>query len=123
AEGEPLFKLQCHCRECQYITGGSPNVVMGMPQEGFSYTRGTTAKFARGDLPSPVTREFCPTCGTHLLTTSPRVSGAVLLKVGTMDDPALFGKPALAIFAIEKQAFHHIPDDIPVSDRRPSSYA
>ena len=32
AEGEPLFKGQCHCRECQYITGGSVNVVMGMPE-------------------------------------------------------------------------------------------
>jgi hypothetical protein len=23
AEGEPMMKAQCHCRECQYITGGS----------------------------------------------------------------------------------------------------
>ena len=22
AEGEPMVKGQCHCRECQYITGG-----------------------------------------------------------------------------------------------------
>jgi hypothetical protein len=21
AEGEPMMKAQCHCRECQYITG------------------------------------------------------------------------------------------------------
>ena len=26
AEGEPMFKAQCHCRECQYISGGSPNM-------------------------------------------------------------------------------------------------
>src|SRR4051812_31333785 len=26
AEGEPIMKAQCHCRECQYITGGSPNM-------------------------------------------------------------------------------------------------
>ena len=24
-EGEPMFKGQCHCRECQYISGGAVN--------------------------------------------------------------------------------------------------
>lgn len=123
AEGEPLFRLQCHCRECQYISGGGPNVVMGMPAPGFSYTQGQPRDFARSDLPSPVTRQFCPTCGTHLLTTSPRVPDAVLLKVGTFDDPAVFGKPSMAIFGVDKQAFHCIPDDLPLHERRPSSYA
>ena len=23
AEGEPMMKAQCHCRECQYISGGA----------------------------------------------------------------------------------------------------
>ena len=36
AEGEPMMKAQCHCRECQHITGGSPNVFMAMPIPGFS---------------------------------------------------------------------------------------
>jgi len=27
AEGEPMMKAQCHCRECQYISGGSPQHV------------------------------------------------------------------------------------------------
>ena len=39
-QGDPLFKGQCHCRECQYISGGSPNLVMGMQEAGFAYTKG-----------------------------------------------------------------------------------
>ena len=71
-EGDALFSGQCHCRECQYISGGHPNVVMGMPESGFSYTKGTAKPFQPKDLATPVTREFCPDCGTHLLTkTSP----------------------------------------------------
>jgi hypothetical protein len=23
AEGEPMLRAQCHCRECQYISGGN----------------------------------------------------------------------------------------------------
>ena len=86
AEGEPMMKAQCHCRECQYITGGSPNMFMLMPPDGFRYTKGTPKQFTRSDLEKPVTREFCPECGTHLAT-RPQVMPAVVVKVGTLDDP------------------------------------
>ena len=120
AEGEPLFKGQCHCRECQYISGGSPNVVMGMPEAGFSYTKGTPKPFSRSDLENPVTREFSPDCGTHIHAKAPALAGAVLLKVGTLDDPSAFGKPLMAIFMIDKQAFHAVPDGVATFERGPS---
>ncbi len=120
AEGEPLFKGQCHCRECQYFAGGSPNVVMGMKEESFAYTQGSPKLFRRRDLENPVTREFCPECGTHLLTRAPALPGAVLLKVGTFDDPGIFGAPQMAIFTIDKQSFHHVPDGVAVFERTPS---
>ena len=50
AEGDPMVKGQCHCRECQYISGGSANVIIVMPKQGFTYTRGEPARFAREDL-------------------------------------------------------------------------
>lgn len=118
AEGEPILKLQCHCRECQYISGGSPNVTMAMPEQGFAYTAGAPKAFRRSDLETPVTREFCPECGTHLVSRAARLPGAVLLKVGSMDDPALFEGPKVAIFTIDKQPFHHLPEGIPAFERR-----
>jgi hypothetical protein len=39
AEGEPMMAAQCHCRECQYITGGAPNMFVAMPVNGFKYTQ------------------------------------------------------------------------------------
>ena len=119
AEGDPLFKGQCHCRECQYISGGHPNAVMGMPATGFKYTKGTPKQFTRSDLPNPVTREFCGECGTHIATRAPMLPGAVLLKVGTLDDPSVFGMPQMAIFTGEKQSFHTIPAGVPSFERSP----
>ena len=119
AEGEPLFKGQCHCRECQYIAGGGPNLVMGLPEAGFRYTKSSPKAFRRGDLEKPVTREFCADCGTHILARSSALPGAVLLKVGTLDDPSVFGGPQMAIYTIDKQSFHQLPEGVPSFERTP----
>ncbi|ETR77916.1 hypothetical protein X566_09800 [Afipia sp. P52-10] len=118
AEGDPAMKAQCHCRECQYITGGSPNMFMLMPSSGFRYTKGEPKQFSRSDLDNPVTREFCPNCGTHLLTRRPGLP-PVIIKIGTLDDPAQFGEPQMAIFTVDKQSFHQIPQGVPAFERLP----
>jgi hypothetical protein len=118
AEGEPIRKAQCHCRECQYMSGGAPNMFMALPADGFAYAKGAPKQFTRSDLERAVTREFCPTCGTHLVTRVPGLPMAVV-KVGTLDDPSLFGQPQMAIYTIDKQAFHQIPEGIPAFERLP----
>ncbi|MBW2270021.1 MAG: GFA family protein [Deltaproteobacteria bacterium] len=119
AEGEALFKGQCHCRECQYISGGSPVIVMGVGGDDFAYTQGEPRSFTRSDIESPVTREFCSNCGTHMTTKVPSMGGAVLLKVGTLDDPSVFGGPDMAIYTAEKQSWHLIPEGIPTFEHLP----
>ncbi|GAC1626616.1 MAG: GFA family protein [Nevskia sp.] len=119
AEGEPQIKAQCHCRECQYTSGGSPNVIMGMPQAGFAYTKGTPKRYTRKDLPNPVTREFCGECGSPLVSLAPMLAGVALIKVGSLDNPAVFGKPELAVFTIDKQVFHSLPEGLPSFERMP----
>jgi hypothetical protein len=118
AKGEPMMKAQCHCRECQYISGGSPNMFLLVAPSDFAYTKGTPKQFTRGDLEGAVTREFCAECGTHIVTRPPTLP-AVVLKVGTLDDPSLFGGPQLAIYTIDKQAFHQIPEGLPTFERLP----
>jgi hypothetical protein len=118
AEGEPMMKAQCHCRECQYITGGAPNVFIAMPTASFKYTKGEPKQFSRNDLERPVTREFCPNCGTHVVTRAPGFP-AVIIKVGSLDDPKQYGDPQMAIYTIDKQSFHQIPSGIATFERLP----
>ena len=121
-EGEALLKGQCHCRECQYISGGHPNVIMGMPEAGFAYTKDSPAQYRRSDLETPVTREFCAECGTHLLARAPaNMPGVLMLKVGTLDDPSVFGQPQMAIFGIDRQPFHQVPEGVPFFERGPGT--
>lgn len=111
-EGKPVAKAQCHCRECQYFSGGGPNYFLMLPAEGFSFVKGTPQTFTRSDLDNAVTREFCATCGTHLTTRRPDMP-EIILKAGTLDQPELFEHARMAIFTVDRQPFHHIPDGIP----------
>ncbi|MGB7287245.1 MAG: GFA family protein [Salaquimonas sp.] len=118
ATEEPKIQSQCHCRECQYISGGGPNYFMLVPVDHFTYTNGAPATFARTDIDSAVTREFCITCGTHIATKRPGL-GMVILKAGSLDDPSIYGKPGAAIYICDAQPYHHIPGDIPSFDKLP----
>jgi hypothetical protein len=62
---DPIFKAQCLCRECQYISGGGPNFFMIVPDGGFRYTLGTAQEFTRTDLETPVTRQLCGICDPY----------------------------------------------------------
>ena len=88
-----------------------------MPPDGFKYTKGAPKQFTRTDLEKPVTREFCGECGTHMVTRPQRP--LVVIKVGTLDDPSLFGSPQVAIYTIDKQPFHHVPEGMPAFERLP----
>ncbi len=116
---DPMFQGQCHCRECQYISGGQPNVIMAIPGTGFAYTKGTPNQFKRSDLENPVVREFCGDCGTHIVAKPPALGGAVVLKVGTLDDQSSFA-PQMAIYLCDKQSYHHVPEGIATFDKTPS---
>jgi len=116
--GKPVISGQCHCRPCQYFSGGGPNHFMLVEPETSRYVAGTPATYRRPDLDSAVTREFCPSCGTHLTTHRPGLR-QIVLKAGTLDDPSAYGKPAMAIFCAEMAPFHMIPEGVKAFDGLP----
>lgn len=115
---EPETSFQCHCRECQYITGGNPNIVMVFPKNSFSYTSGKISKFSRKDLDAPVVRHFCNKCGTAIGTESPSRPDSMIVKVGTLDEPRNFESKA-AIFTCDLQPYHYLPNELPSFNKRP----
>ncbi len=119
AEGEPVMRARCHCRECQYFTGGEGNDFIAVPADGFRFTKGAPKGYTRQDYARAATREFCPDCGTPLLTRSPNLPSAVILKVGGLDDPSLFVGPQVVMQTADAHAFHLIPEGVPAFPRFP----
>jgi len=119
-DGDAVFKGECHCRECQHISGGGPNFFMGVPVAHFKYTKGAPAQFTRDDIPNPVTRDFCGKCGAPIMTMSPGAPGIVILKVGSLDNPAKdYGGPQMAIYMCDAQPFHTVANGVAQFDKMP----
>jgi hypothetical protein len=116
---EVAMRAMCLCRECQRISGGGPNFSLTVPEEAFAYTSGIPRIFARNDIDRPVGREFCGTCGTHVAVRSSRVAGHVIVKAGSLDDPAVYAMPAAAVYVSEAQPYHCIPDGVARFDKFP----
>jgi hypothetical protein len=90
-KGEPLAALACHCRDCQYLSGGAEANVVAYPRDRFRLLAGeervyrSTAASGTG-----VWRSFCPSCGTPLFAGNDAHPEVVSIKVGTLDDPGGF---------------------------------
>jgi hypothetical protein len=59
ADGEPLFAVHCHCRDCQRASGTGHVPVLGMRRESFSYTGNTSSYATMGMSKGKAVRHFC----------------------------------------------------------------
>src|SRR5665213_1843471 len=66
---EPIAVMDCHCRDCQYASGGSHTTAVVVPGGSFKLTKGTPKRFTvTGDTGKEVTRSFCGDCGSPLFS-------------------------------------------------------
>lgn len=113
----PIVKGQCHCVPCRVLSGGGPHYFLLVPPTGFTWTKGVAASYRRSDLENAVTRYFCGACGTQMITRR-QDNPAVVVKVGTLDDPTRF-RPRVAICHKDALDFHVVPDGIPIFEDLP----
>ena len=111
--GPQLYKGLCLCRTCQMISGGAGNLFMAVDVKTMAFTKGVPESFNKKDQPWSPTRHFCKTCGVHLTARSERAPSAVLIKIGTLDDPSQFEGPQAVTWTSEMQKFHVLPPDVP----------
>jgi len=110
----------CHCRKCQYGSGGGPNYSALIPRGAMEIIAGTpTIHCSTAESGAEVNRAFCGACGTPLYSEGPNVSYRVV-RVGSLDDPSGM-RPALHIWAEAAQKWHHFEPDAVVFDKGPPS--
>jgi hypothetical protein len=111
--GEPLFSLQCHCRDCQRASGSAFVAAVRLPAAQFRITQGAPKRYvARSDAGNEIARVFCGECGTPLyvqVSTRPDLVG---IRVSSFDDPSWF-RPDADIFVSSAQPWDFMNPDLP----------
>lgn len=89
-DGEVGAAGYCHCADCRRVSGAAFGVSVPVMASGFRVTKGMPKGFTKpGDSGRPVTRYFCPDCGSPLYTQPPLHSDRLFLKAGSLDDPGV----------------------------------
>jgi hypothetical protein len=96
-KAEPALVGICHCRDCQKFTGSAFSFLVAVPLAALDM-EGTFKSFSKpGDSGQPITRRFCPECGSSISEEAFIRPGLVLINAGTLDDPTLI-TPTLEIY-------------------------
>jgi hypothetical protein len=112
-----MVTFNCHCRDCQQVSGGAYAAVMYFPKSAFALTKGelrhhVTESMARGENK----RGFCAECGS-------RISGAesergIGIAASSLDDPSVF-RPQFDIHVTDAQPWDRLDPAIPKFERYP----
>ena len=113
----PLAMLNCHCRDCQRVSGGPYTPVVYMPAGSVRFTKGTPKYF---DTPSVASghnhRSFCPDCGSRL--TGAESERGIGVTASSLDDPGWF-KPTMDLWVSDAQPWVVMDPDLPKFDEYP----
>jgi hypothetical protein len=94
---EPLATRICWCRDCQHLSAnGLVNLLVAVEGLTIAGTLSEHSKTAASG--NEITRQFCPTCGTHLFARSSARPGIRVVRAGNLDNPSSV-RPSVNIWA------------------------
>jgi hypothetical protein len=112
----------CHCRDCQYASGGAPAHVLVVPREGLELSSGEDSLRSFKTVAESghaVTRQFCSICGTPMFEILELEPDIRLVKVGTLDDASGLKIDATA-WTVSAQPWAHIDQTTQLFERNPA---
>ncbi len=123
SSADPVAFMLCHCRDCQYVSGGEPAAVVVVPKSAFKLTKGSIKGFSvKAESGKLVERQFCPVCGTPMFSSLEGMPDLWAVKAGTMDDSSSL-KPTAFIWTKSAQPWAHLDRSYPAFERQPPAAA
>ncbi len=115
---EPMFTGHCHCRDCQYSSGGAYSTIVGVATDALTLEGELAGYTVDTDSGNQVTRRFCPTCGAPILSELSASSAMTVLKAASLDDPSWL-TPAMHIWTASGQPWAETSPDLPKFAKNP----
>lgn len=117
--GEPAMAGHCHCEDCRRTSGSGHSSHLAAP-EGSVVLTGEVTRYVRpADSGNPVTRAFCPTCGSPVFSQNPAMPGLLFLRASSLDDLEVF-HPQMHVFAGRAASWDRPRPGLPAFERMPT---
>lgn len=108
---EPVFSGNCHCRDCQRISGGGYVSTFFVPEDSVTITGEVKYYDKNGDSGHRVRRGFCPACGSQVFGKPEIVPGVLGIRAGSLDNPELY-HPTMDIYTASAQPWDFMNPDL-----------
>jgi hypothetical protein len=116
---EPLLTPNCHCRDCQRISGSPFVTTAFVPKPAFRLTKGEPRYHTlRADSGSEVSRGFCAECGSALIATTSGYPDIVDVKILSFDDPS-WCRPSIDMYTSSAQPWDYMDPALPKAAKMP----
>ena len=115
---EPQFSGNCHCKDCQRVSGGAFAPAMLFAEAGMTISGAPKFFRSHGDSGRWIERGFCPECGSQMFTRLEGLPGALVIKAGTLDDSSSFS-PTLDFWVASAPPWDHMDPALPKRPRSP----
>ena len=118
-DGSVLTSAACHCRHCQYVSGGAPAYVFVVGKKSVEITQGMPSHYDNeSDSGNRRRRYFCSTCGTPLFAEDSAYPDIVSVKAGSLDDTSLY-KPMAQFWVSSAPVWHPIDPNMASFEKGP----
>lgn len=97
SSADPMMSANCYCSDCRRWSGGAFSPAMLIPKGAVKITGELKQYEVTGDSGGKISRAFCPTCGSQILSYLSSMPDIVIIKAGSLDDPSLY-QPGANIF-------------------------
>ena len=109
---EPMFSVNCHCRDCQHATGSAYSAELVVPKDALHLTKSTPTYYVRqSDSDTTIKRGFCAECGSPVLILN-TIQPWSVIPAGGLDDPSEF-QPQMDIYTSRAHAWDYMNPDLP----------
>ena len=116
---QPVASFNCHCRACQQFTGSAFISGMLMPGTAFALLSGEPTYYtSQSDQGESISRGFCATCGSPVVTRFERMPDMVAVPAASLDDPSRH-RPEIDIFTSYAQPWDVMNPDLPKFPKGP----
>jgi len=109
---ELIFSGKCYCEDCRKLGSTGHGSVLAVPEQGVAVTGKLTEYTVKGGSGQPITRRFCPTCGSKISATATVMPGVMMISASSLDNPEDF-VTQMSVFAAQAPSWDRPPEGSP----------